>query len=276
MVLPGYFETMQVPLLSGRTFEDRDNESVQAVAIIDETLARQAWPDGDAVGQRLRIGLGTVLENPEVEVIGVVRHSRIIDVRHVVRPQIYLPWRLGPGPNLTFTLRTDTDPASLLPAVRSALEEVGTGRPIHTVLTMGEAVEGAMGATRFTLVLMGLLAAIALLLATVGVYSLIAFIARQRTHETGIRMALGAGRSDILGSNLREGLILVAVGLPIGLAGAALAARSIRSLLFGVSPIDPVTYAAVPLFLLLVGLSASILPAWQASRVDPAVALRRE
>jgi predicted permease len=277
-VTPGYFETMGISLQAGRAFDDYDNNEIRAVAIIDETLAREAWPDEDPVGQMLRIGLGTELEgdSSEVEIVGVAKHSRIIDVRRVVRPQIFLPYRLGPAPDLNMAVHADVDPVGLMPAIRNVLEELGTGRPIHSILGMEENVGAAMGGARFTLILMAILAAIALMLSTIGLYSVIAFIVRQRTHELGIRMALGARRSHVVLSNLREGLMLVLIGIPIGLVGAFFTTRFMGSILYGVRATDLITFGGVALLFVVVALLASYLPAWQASRVDPAVALRQD
>jgi len=177
---------------------------------------------------------------------------------------------------MTFTVRTSDEPLQIIPAVRSVLDEMGTGRPIRSVKAMRENVDDAMGSTRFTLVLMTILAIIALVLSIVAVYSVITYLVRQRTHELGIRMALGASQSDIVMTNLREGLILVLVGIPIGLCGAALASGFLRSILFGVGATDPVTFVGVPLLLLAAALLASYLPARQASRINPAVALRQQ
>jgi len=274
LVTPGYFETMEIQVLAGRSFEDRDNDQVQAVAVIDETLAREIWPDGNPIGDRLTIGLGTVLENAEVEVIGVVRHSRIIDVRREVRPQIYLPYRLGPGPAMVFTVRTTGKSMQIIPAVQTVLEEIGTRRPIRSVKPMILNVEAATGSTRFTLVLMSILAGIAIILSVVGVYSVIAYLVRQRIHELGIRMALGASRADIIRINIREGLILVCAGILIGLVGAALTSRFLQGILYGVGSTDLITFTVVPVVLLTATLLASYIPSRQASRSDPMVALR--
>jgi putative ABC transport system permease protein len=274
--LPGYFETMGVSLLRGRLFDDQDNETLRAVAIVDETLARQAWPNEDAVGKRLGIGLGTALEEDVVEVIGVVEHSRIINVRERVRPQIYLPYRAGPSPNMTLAVRTDSDPLPLIASIRREVDAVGTGRAINAVRTMNSYVSAAMGGARFTLILMGILAGIALVLSSVGIYSVITYLARQRSHETGIRIALGAQRSDIVRMNVKEGLVLASVGVPIGLGGAFFLSRFIENLLYGVPSTDPVTFVGIPVLLILVALFASYLPARRASHVDPVVALRSE
>jgi len=286
-VTPGYFEAMDVQLLAGRGFEARDNAEILPLAIIDESLAREGWPDGSPIGQRMQINLGTqlnaddddgedVLGNNDVEIIGVVSHARGIDVRREVRPQIYLPYRLGGGVNNIFTVRGEADVAGLVSLVRREAEELGTGRPIHTVRAMDEYVGAAMGGTRFTLILMGALAGIALLLSTIGIYSLIAFTVRSQAHETGIRIALGALPSDIVWKTVRQGLVLALVALPLGLAGAAFLTRFIEGLLFGVGRTDLVTYVGIPLLLLLVALAASFVPARRATRVDPLVALRSE
>lgn len=286
-VTPGYFEAMRMPVLAGRTFEDRDNEAILPLAIVDESLAREGWPDGNAIGQRMQINLGSqlnaddqdgndVLGNNAVEIIGVVAHARGIDVRREVRPQIYLPYRLQPGPNNILTVRTAGEAGGIVEMIRSEAGQLGMGRPVHTVRAMNEYVGTAMGGTRFTLILMGALAGIALLLSTIGIYSLIAFTVRSQRHENGIRIALGADPSDIVVKTVRQGVVLAVVGLPLGLLGAAFLTRFIEGLLYGVSPTDIATYLGIPILLLLVALVASFVPARRASRVDPLTALRAE
>jgi len=286
-VTPGYFEAMGTRLIAGRSFEDRDNDEILPRAIIDETLARQGWPEGNAVGQRMQINMGSqlqaddqdgedVLGNNAVEIIGVVAHSRGIDVRREVRPQVYLPYRLNPSINNIMTVRAKGDMAGLVSMIRREAEELGTGRPIHTVRMMDEYVSDAMGGTRFTLILMGVLAAIALLLSTIGIYSLIAFTVRAQTHETGIRIALGAHPADIVRRTVCQGMLLAGIGVSVGLIGAVFLTRFIEGLLYGVGTTDLVTYAGIPVLLLVAALAASYIPARRASRVDALVALRSE
>jgi putative ABC transport system permease protein len=276
-VLPGYFESMGIRLMAGRDFEARDNQQITPVAIVDVTLANEVWPDEDPIGKWLGIGLGSALEEEQpVEVVGVVEHSRIINVREVVRPQIYLPYRLGAAPNIVLTVRSESNPLAPVAAIRREAELMGTGRPIHTVSTMDSYVSAALGDTRFTLVLMGILASIALILSTVGIYSVITYLVRDRVHEMGIRLALGASQREIVRMNLREGFVLALIGLPIGLFGALLLTGFLDSLLYGVGSTDPVTFAGIPLLLLAVALLASYVPARRAGRIDPLVALRDE
>jgi putative ABC transport system permease protein len=273
-VFPGYFEAMGVDLVAGRVFDDGDNDELVGRVIVDESLAQQAWPNGDAVGQHFTIGMGSALDTALVEVVGVVSHSRILDVRREVRPQIYLPYRTGPGGNMWLTVKAEGDASRVVASVRRLAEAVGTGRPVHSVRSMGSYVEEAMGGTRFTLLLMGTLAGIALLLSGVGIYSVIAYLARQRTHDTGVRLALGAQREDIIRMNVKEGLGLAAFGVPLGLGGALALSRFLESQLFGVNATDPVTYVGIPLVLVALAVLASYVPASQASKVDPATALR--
>lgn len=281
-VLPGYFESMGMRLISGRAFDDGDNQQLTPVAIIDESLAAQAWPGEDPVGRQIAIGLGTALnddeseESPRAEVVGVVTHIRGIDIRRQVRPQIYLPYRASPRSSMFLTVRASGEPASVAEGIRDQARALGLGRPVHTVRTMRSYVDAAMSGARFTLTLMATLAGIALLLSTIGVYSVVAYLVRQRTRETGIRLALGAERADIVRLNLREGMVMTAIGVPIGLVGALFFARSFEALLFGVAATDPYTFLGIPLLLLAVTAVASWLPARRATRVDPLVALRSE
>ena len=294
-VLPGYFESMGVTLLAGRLFENYDNEEIRGVAVVDHTLAQSLWPGESVVGRQMTIGLGTQLGNQDqgqngddsgdgdgdsdsdqhqVQIVGVVEHSRIIDVREVVRPQVYLPYRLGPSHQLTLTVRTSNDPLLSVPAMREQIERAGAGRPIHTVRPMTAYVNDAMGDTQFTLTLMSLLAGIALILSALGIYSVIAYLVRYRTHETGIRLALGAQRGDIVRMNVKEGVLLAAVGIPIGLGCVLALTRLVEGLLYEVKPTDPTVLVGIALLLLVVAGVASWVPGIQASRVDPMIALR--
>jgi len=273
-VFPGYFESMGMKLVAGRFLDERDNDELVGRVVVDETLALEAWPDGDAVGQHFTIGMGSALDTTLVQVVGVVSHSRILDVRREVRPQVYMPYRTRPGGNMWLTVRAERDIGALVPAIRKEAAVVGTGRPVHTVRPMEAYVSDAMAGTRFTLLLMGTLACIALLLSGVGIYSVIAFLARQRTHDTGIRLALGAQREDIVRMSVREGLALAGLGVPLGLAGAVALSRFLESQLFGVNAMDPLTYLGIPLLLGALAVLASYAPARQSSLIDPATALR--
>jgi len=276
-VLPGYFRSMGIPLLSGRGFEESDNESHPLVVVIDESLARQAWPDGSAVGRRLLVDARFGRDERQwAEIVGVARHVRSGDVRVAGRPQIYLPYGniSEGGTDMVLTVRTSGDPALHADRLRREIQGLGGGRPVHTVRELSDLVADARSDSNFVLSLMGVFATCALLMSVVGTYGVVRYSVSQRTREIGIRAALGARGSDIVRLILGRGLSLIGAGLALGLAGAIGVTRLLGSLLFDVSATDPVTFLAVTLFLSLTVFAACWLPARRAARVDPVVAIR--
>ena len=275
VVDPSYFTTMRVPLLRGRLFTDQDTEKAPMVAVINEAMAKKFWPNQDPLGKRFS---AKAVGGPFVEVVGVTRQGKYNDPVDDTTLFYYQPQAQNPTTFMTLQLRTATDPQALIPSVEQQIHDLAPGLPVTDVQTMEQSLGGANGfflyrmGTRFTVAL-GLLG---LVLALVGVYSVISYAAAQRTHEIGVRMALGADRGDILKMVVRQGFVLVGAGLFIGLVLTFIAGRGIGSLLVGVTPKDPVTLIAVVLLLAVVGLVASFIPARRAMNIEPLRALKYE
>jgi len=274
VVTPGYFAAMQIPLLEGRYLSDSDTERSQGVVVISERLARLYFPPASPIGRR--ISLGDPQTGPWHVIVGVVRDIRNWGLAADPTPEIYLSLRQNPKPLMTFVIRTEGDPLRLAPLARSELRAFDKELVPERVATMEEILSSSLSQRRLNLALIGSLAALAVVLAAFGLYSLIAYTVAQRTHEIGIRLALGAQRQDILRLVLRQGMTLAALGIGLGLVGAIASTRALHSLLFGISPTDPVTFAAITLLLGAVTLVACYLPAWRATKVNPLVALRHE
>ena len=272
-VTPEYFRTLEIPLISGRNFTDADIVSAQRVALIDETLARRYWPGEDPIGKQFKGGPPNA---PWISIIGVVATIKSDGFDAPAAPHIYSPLYQNPGVASAIYLRTAGDPATLGDLVRHEVQSVDPGIPVFAVRTLNEVVSRSLADRRFALVILAVFAAVALLLASIGIYGVMAYTFSRRTHEIGVRVALGAQRSDILRMALGEGMILVAVGLGAGLIGAAILTRFLRSMLFSVTPTDPVTFASIAALLAAVALLACFIPARRATQVDPLVALRED
>jgi putative ABC transport system permease protein len=270
-VSPGYFYALGISVLKGRTFTDGDNERSPKVAVLNETLARVMWPGDDPVGKELPVPGGSFLS-----VIGVVRDTRHETLSNDVQSEVYVPYLQEPVISMQLAVRSIADPASLTSAVRKQVAAVDPEQPISHVATLEQTISESVAPRRFTMLLVGIFAAIALALATVGIYGVMAFSVTQRTHEIGIRMALGADRSDVLRLVVRQGLRLTLAGVAFGIAGAWALTRFVTSFLYGVRPTDPATFATVSVVLIAVSVLASYIPARRATKVDPMVALRYE
>jgi putative ABC transport system permease protein len=275
-VLPGYFETMRTPLLAGRTFTDADNTPERSVAIIDQALAAKAFPNEPAVGKRIL----TRIRTPEaewVEVIGVVAHQRAASLAEPGREQIYFTdGFVGHGAVSRWAIRTAGDPAALADAVRAEIGKLGPRVALAEIEPMDALVGRAKAGTRFSLLLISVFAAIAALLAGIGLYGVLSTLVRQRTPEIGVRMALGAEPSSIFNLVVGHGLRLSLAGIAAGLAAAYALTRVMAGMLVGVRPTDPATFAAIPVMFLIISALAAWLPARRAAGLDPAVALREE
>jgi putative ABC transport system permease protein len=274
-VVPGYFKTMRTPLLEGREFTDADNQPGRKLIIIDQNLAAKAFPGRSAVGQRILSRVTT--PQPEwFEVIGVAAHERNTDLGIIGREQVYFPDAYAGTFANRWTLRTQGDPARFAAAVREEIRKQDPTFLIAELQPMDEWVERSMAGTRFSLLLIGMFASIAALLAAVGLYGVLSTVVRQRTAEIGVRMALGAAPGGIFNLVVSYGLRLSAAGVAVGLAGAFLATRIMKSMLVGVKPEDPTTFAAMAVVFAVIAGAASWLPARRAARLDPTVALRDE
>ena len=274
VVGPGYFNTMQIPLVKGRDFTDDDRDDAALVAVISEKTAARYWPGQDPIGKRLKPGLVTD-DIPWWTVIGVVKDVRQNDFIKQPKPQMYWSYhQVQDFPPNALVLRTQVAPMSLAISVRNIIWSVDKDQPVSEIRTMSDIVSQAVARQRFSMLLLGLFAGLALLLAAVGIYGVMSYSVAQRTREIGIRMALGAQKSAILGMTMRQGLRLVAVGIAIGIAGALVLTRLMTSLLFGVSAADPGTFAAITIILATVALLANYIPALRSMKVDPVIALR--
>ncbi|MFP2930263.1 ABC transporter permease [Pyxidicoccus sp. 3LG] len=273
-ITPGYFRTLGIPLLGGRDITSLDRAGAQRVVLVNEMLARDVWPGASPVGQRIR--LGSEPDSSWLTVIGVVGDVRQGGALKETRPEAYVPALQDTFHFIQFAAHTEGDPTRLVAGVRGAVAALDSQLPISQVRTMEEAVASAMARPRFLSTLVALFAALALLLAGVGLSGVIAYMARQRTQEIGIRMALGARPVDVLRLVLGSGMRLALAGVGLGLAGAWAATRGMASQLYGVSATDPLTFGSLSLAVVLLTLVATWLPARRATRVDPLIAMRSE
>jgi len=276
-VSPGYFEAMGIPLAKGRLFDARDTAEATPAIIIDEVLADHFFPGDDPVGHRIsKYGEGTGEAPVWRTIVGVVRHVAKYGLDGRVKDQYYFPAAQRPQRGMFLVVRTTVDPAGMATAARAAVRAVDPDMPVFKVMTMQRVIDDTLVGRRFTAMLLGIFAAVALVLAAVGLYGVIAYAVSQRTHEIGVRMALGARVEDVVRMVVRQGMRLAAIGLLVGAAAALATTRFLASLLFGVGAADPATFVAIPAILALVALLASWLPARRAARVDPMTALRDE
>jgi putative ABC transport system permease protein len=272
-ISPGYLRAMRIPLISGREIEEQDRAGAPLVALVNESAARQFWPGEDPIGRRLKMGDTKGPWRTVVGVVGDVLHKSL-DAPHTL--QIYLPHAQFTDSDMLLVVRTSLEPSSLAATVRGAIAGIDPQAPITNLATMEEVVSASVAQQRFGVLLFGLFAAIALLLAAVGMYGVISYGVAQRTHEIGIRMALGARRSDVMRLIVEEGMKPALVGAVVGLAAAIGLTRLLASLLYGVTPTDPVVFASVSALLVGVALLACYIPARRAVRVHPMIALRYE
>ncbi|HKP87943.1 MAG TPA: ABC transporter permease [Blastocatellia bacterium] len=273
---PDYFQSIGIAVLKGRNFTEQDTKDAGRVALIDEEFAKRYWPDEDPIGKRYRAG-GSDPRNPLIEVVGVVRRVKMDGLNQDSnRVQSYYPFRQLPGGGMTLTVKTTGDPMSIVSASRQQVLSLDADQPLYNVNTMQQLRADSIAPQRLNLMLFGIFGAVALILAAVGIYGVMAYTVTQRTHEIGIRMALGAQPSSVLGLVIRQGMSLAVAGLGIGIIGAWLATRVMSSFLFGISATDTVTFIAVPVVLAAVALAACAFPARRATKVDPMIALRYE
>jgi putative ABC transport system permease protein len=270
-----YFQTLGVPLLAGRMFDQRDTTDRPAVVLIGKTVADRLFPGRDPVGRRIRYN--SIQVDP-VEIVGVVGDVKITGLDEAVKPVLYYPYRQSPGPNANIVVRTSGDPAALTGSVRNEIRNLEPDAAILNVNTMEQMIAQTPASfmRRFPALLISIFAAVALLLASIGIYGVVSYSVSQQTHYIGVRMALGASPSDILRMVLKQGLVLAVAGVVIGVLAALGLMRLLRTLLFEVSTNDVTTFATVAGALFVVALVACYLPARRATKVDPLVALRYE
>jgi len=271
-IAPDYFKTLGIPIMRGRQFDSSDREDSPKVAIINEAAARRFWPNQDAVGKRFKFfGLDYY-----VQVVGVARDAKYITLGEEPTPYMYLPLIQTPSPALTLFFRSGGDPRTVLASVRERVQALDRNLPLTNVWPIGEVISQALWAAKFSAGLLSIFAALAMILAAIGVYGVVAYSVGQRIREIGIRMALGARREDILGMIVRQSSASLAIGLAVGLVSAFGMARLITNLLYGVGAGSPIPFALLPALLALVGLIATYIPARRATKVNPIVALRQE
>ncbi|HKO62398.1 MAG TPA: ABC transporter permease [Pyrinomonadaceae bacterium] len=275
-VSPDYFQAMNVPIVKGRAFDERDVEGSPLVVIINEAMARRDFQNENPVGRRITLGQDAERRPVWWEIIGVAGDVRSIQLRDEAAPEFYLTANQDTFTNMSLVVRTSVEPASIAAAVRKVTADVDKAAAVSEVSTMDHLVEQAVTQPRFNLFLLGLFSVIALLLSAAGIYGVTAFSVAQRTHEFGIRMALGAQVGDVMRMILKQGMVLILAGIGIGLLAAFALTRLLRTLLYGVSVTDPLTFAAISLLLGLVALVACYIPARRATKVDPLIALRYE
>jgi len=277
---PAYFETFGIPLVRGRAFDGHDREGAQRVVIVNEAFVRRFLPEVDPLAQRLAMEwfLPEQKRSPKVEwqVVGVCADVRNADLRNVGDPEIIVPFWQSPWPQTTMAVRTAGEPMSIHQGLAAAIRSVDPDLPMAELRTMRQVIEASMASDRFNMVLFGAFAALALLLAAVGIYGVMSFAVRQQTQEIGLRMALGAGRARVFRDVLRDGMTTALLGTVLGFAGAWSVGRLMRGMVYGVGVVDPVTFLFATLTLLAAALVASFMPARRAASVDPMIALRQE
>jgi putative ABC transport system permease protein len=269
-----YFKTMGIPLLKGRTFTDREETQQSRVTIISDTLARQYFPNENPLGKRITISMKE--QNDPCEIIGVVGDVKMKGLDIAARPMVYWPHAELPYLSMTLLVRTDGSTAGIAASLEREVRALDKDQPISDVRTMNEWLADSIARARFATLLLGIFAVVALMLASLGIYGVMAYSVTQRTNEIGIRMALGATRADVVLLVLKRGLLLAVSGVAIGLIGSVGLTRLLTGLLFGVSVTDPAIFGLVPILLLAIALLAVYLPARRATRVDPLIALRYE
>jgi putative ABC transport system permease protein len=272
-----YFRAMNIPVVQGRAFNERDTETAPLVMIINQALARRDFPNDNPVGKRINLGNNDPNGQPVWwEIVGVAANVRSLELREEATPEFYLSSLQDTFTNMFVVVRTSVEPTRVAASVRRAAADVDKSAAVSDVKTMEHIVNDAVTQPRFNLFLLGLFSGIALLLSAAGIYGVTAYSVTQRTHEFGIRMALGAQVGDVLRMIIRQGMLLISLGLAVGLLASFALTRLLRTLLFGVSVTDPLTFVAITLLLTLVALLACYIPARRATKVDPLVALRYE
>jgi putative ABC transport system permease protein len=279
-VSAGYFEALGIPLIRGRYLDRTDGQKTPGVVLINDTLARRFWPNEDPLGKRIQAGFD---DSIWCTIVGIVADVKQAGLDTVTNGETYYHYLQVPPPlmgfvegTMTVVLRTNSDPASMVASARGEVQKMDPDLAVFNVKTMEALVDGSLAQPRFRTTLLGTFASVALMLAAIGLYGVIAYSVAQRINELGVRMALGAQKSDVLKLVMGQGALLAAIGIGIGLVVAFGVMRVISKLLFGVNSTDPLTFAATAILILVVALAASTIPALKAIKVDPVVALRYE
>ena len=277
VVSPNYFRAMSIPVVHGRSYTDRDIEGAPLVMIVNQKLADEQFPGENPVGKRINFGNTDDKKQPVwFDIVGVVANTRSLELREEPTPELYFSLPQDVWPAMSLVIRSSIEPSSLAPSIRQAVNEVDKSVPVSSFRTMDHVVSESITQPRFNLFLLGLFSTVALILSAAGIYGVTAYTVTQRTHELGIRIALGAQVSDVLKMILGQGMAVIGVGLIIGLAAAFGLMHLLRSLLYGVGENDPLTFVAITGVLLFVALLACYIPARRATKVDPLEALRYE
>jgi putative ABC transport system permease protein len=272
LVTPDYFRTMGIRMLLGRDFTEHDRKGAPQVAIVNQTVRRKLWGDRDPIGRKLNFGDDK--EPAWSTVVGVVDDVKSKGLLEGTRSEVYRPFAQIPFPLVAFVVRTPGDPAALTSALEKAIWSEDPDEPLYKILPMQQLADESLALRRISMLLLSAFSGLAVLLAAVGIYGVMAYSVTQRTHEIGLRIALGASRGEVLRMTMREALFMVLPGLGLGLAGALALTRAIGGMLYGVAPTDPRTFLAVSLMLACVAIAASYVPARRATSIDPVVALR--
>ena len=270
VVTPGYFVAMRIPLIRGRFFRGNDDVDHARVAVVNQTFADKFWPGEDPLAKRVNF------EGRWHEIVGITQNGKYRSLGEDPRAYLYVPFAQDYRTDMTLHLRTASDPGSLVEVIRSEVLTLDASLPIFNVKTMAEQLDVALFPVRMGAVLLGIFGVLGMLLTSVGLYGILAYGVHQRTHEIGVRMALGALQGDVLRLVIAQALQLTLIGVGLGLAVALAFTRFLRNWLYGMDPLDPLTFTGVTFFLLAVALVAALLPAFRATRVDPLVALRAE
>jgi putative ABC transport system permease protein len=285
VISPDYFRALGIRLIDGRFSDENDTPERGRVVLANEAFARRHWPEGQAIGRTIALGgragedgggSGGEQAPPSFEIIGVVADTRKLGIDREPPAELYVPYMQSAPYFMSFVVRTQGDPAALIDGVRSRIWEIDGGVAIEDLTTMSQLISQSVAEPRFNALLVGAFALLAVVLASLGIYGVVAYAATRRTREIGVRIALGAGKADVFRLLLGQGLALTALGVGLGLVGALAASRVMSSMVYGVTTTDPLTFAAVAALLALVALAAAYLPARRATRVDPLVALRNE
>jgi predicted permease len=277
IVSAGYASTLGVPLLRGREFTDADTENAPRVAMINARLAREYFPKENPVGKRIMFGRPSAKDAPKWRtIVGVAGNTKLYGLANPSRLEIYVPYRQSVSSHMNLITKSNVDPAALASSIRAAVAEIDKDQPDFAMATMKQLIMDSVSTRRITLILLGLFSSLALVLAAIGIYGVISYSVAQRTHEIGIRMALGAAKTDVLEMILAQGARIAGAGVAIGMIASFGLTRWIANLLFSVSAADPLTFAAVAIVLTVVAMLACYIPARRTLRVDPMIALRHE